>query len=177
MKNKKFYALCLFLFTFSVLFRGFSAQQTNPGSGSKVAPSVKFKEWQIGRSAKGTDTSIAVHLSFITSTQTLCWVSASVGYNGNQPQNTAPINPDTVSWSFPANHGMELDEDSVSTSWSGPHPSKLSGYTSFNVVAQLNVPRHDDTSQYPNPNTIPAICTDARNDDRNGWVSLVLRRF
>ncbi len=163
------YIVFLFIFlllsVFSIL--SFSALNTGSGSGSMNPPSMIFKEWRVGRGVREYTFSIPIHKTFITSTQTSCWVSASVGYNGNQPQNTAPINPDTVSWSFPANHGMELDEDSVSTSWSGPHPSKLSGYTSFNVVAQLNVPRHDDTSQYPNPNTIPAICTDARNDDRN----------
>jgi len=123
--NKKFYVLCLFLFTFSVLFRGFSAQQTNPGSGSKVAPSVKFKEWKVGRSDKGTDENNKVHISFITSTQTLCRFSASVGYvGGSQPDNTSPIDPATVVWSVvDASHQMTLDTKSVKKNWTGPDPS------------------------------------------------------
>ncbi len=160
-----FLSIFLFLSVFSTL--SFSALNTGSGSGSMTPPSIIFKEWRVGRGVKGYSLSVPIHRTFITSTQTSCSVSASVGYNSNQPQNTDPINPDTVSWSFSANQGIKLDEDSISTSWSGPHPSKLSGYTSFNVVAELDVPRHDDTSQYPNPNTTPAICTDAGNAERH----------
>lgn len=143
--NRKFYAVCIFLFAFIVVL--FSSLQTfsslqmgsGSGSGSKVAPLVKFKEWQIGRSDKGTDTSNKVHLSFITSTQTLCRFTASVGYvGGSQPPNTSPIDPETVVWSVvDASHNMKLDKKSLQQNWSGSAPSQMASDTSFNVVGSL----------------------------------------
>ena len=143
MKTKKFYALCLFLFTFSVVFGGFSAQQTGSGSGTNV-PLVKFKEWKVGRSDKGTDKDNTVHISFITSTETTCWFSASVGYvGGSQPKNTSPIDPKTVAWDvIGASHKMKLDKSSVKKNWTGKDPSTFDTGTSFNVVAKLIVPAH-----------------------------------
>ena len=167
MRMKCFVFLSVFLFVFTLLMPSFSVLITNSGSGSLSLPPLTFKSWRVGRGVLGYRLSIPEHETFITSTGTECWVEASVGYTSNIPGGgTAPINPDTVSWSFEANHGMELAEP-PGTSWSGPHPRKLSGYTSFNVVARLRVPAHTNTIQYPNPNTIPAICTDVRNDDRH----------
>ena len=151
--NKKFYFFCIFLLVFSVVFHGFSALETGSGSGSNSgsmnAPLVKYKEWQVGRSDTGTDKNKAEHLSFITSTGTSCQFSASVGYQGgSQPQNTSPIDPDTVKWDvIDANHSMTFDKSSVSKNWSGKHPSKFDTSTSFNVVAKVTVPRYKtDTS-------------------------------
>ena len=142
--NKKFYALCLFLFTFSIVFGGFSAQQTNQGSGSTNVPLVKFKEWKVGRSDKGTDKDNTVHISFITSTETSCYFSASVGYvGGSQPKNTSPIDPNTVKWDvIGASHKMVLDKSSIKKNWTGKDPSAFDSSTSFNVVAKLTVPKH-----------------------------------
>ena len=44
---RKFYIFCILLFVFSVVFRGFSAQQTGSGSGSGsvIAPEVIFNSW------------------------------------------------------------------------------------------------------------------------------------
>ena len=151
--NKKFYFFCIFLLVFSVVFHGFSALETGSGSGSNSgsmnAPLVKYKEWQVGRSDTGTDKNKAEHLSFITSTGTSCQFSASVGYQGgSQPQNTSPIDPDTVKWDvIDANHSMTFDKSSMSKNWSGKHPSKFDTSTSFNVVAKVTVPRYKtDTS-------------------------------
>ena len=144
--NKKFYFFCIFLLVFSVVFHGFSALETGSGSGSNSgsmnAPLVKYKEWQVGRSDTGTDKNKAEHLSFITSTGTSCQFSASVGYQGgSQPQNTSPIDPDTVKWDvIDANHSMTFDKSSMSKNWSGKHPSKFDTSTSFNVVAKVTVP-------------------------------------
>ncbi len=151
--NKKFYFFCIFLLVFSVVFHGFSALETGSGSGSNSgsmnAPLVKYKEWQIGRSDKGTNSSDKVHTSFITSTKTECRFKASVGYQGgSQPQNTSPIDPDTVKWDvIDANHSMTFDKSSMSKNWSGKHPSKFDTSTSFNVVAKVTVPEYEtDTS-------------------------------
>lgn len=113
------------------------------GSGSTVAPLMKFKEWQIGRSAQGTDKNDTEDLSFITSTQVLCSFKASVGYfGGSQPPNTSPIDPSTGTWTvIDASHNMVLDTKSVKKNWSGKHPSKLDVSTSFNVVGSLTVPK------------------------------------
>jgi hypothetical protein len=65
MRGKFFVFLLLFVFVCSLAF---SATPYNSGSGSMGKPSVKFKEWQVGRSPKGTDTNSKEHKSFITST-------------------------------------------------------------------------------------------------------------
>lgn len=60
--TKKFSLLCIFIFVFSLVFRGFSSLET--GSGSIHVPSIKFKEWQIGRhETKQTDPNNKEHLS------------------------------------------------------------------------------------------------------------------
>ena len=87
----------VFLFVFAFVLPSFSATNTNSGSNSLRPPEMQFTSWQVGRSPVGTDTTSDVHKSFITTSETECWVKASVGYKGgNQPQNTAPIDPDTV---------------------------------------------------------------------------------
>ena len=87
----------LFLFLFAIVFPVFSAttRQSDSGSSTLGKPSVKFKEWQIGRSAVGTDPTHIVHTSFITGTQEECRFKASVGYNGNQGDNVSPIDVST----------------------------------------------------------------------------------
>ena len=84
-------------------FPVFSATQQPADSGSSQLgkPSVKFKKWQVGRSAVGTNPTNIVHISFITSTQEECRFSASVGYDGNQGDSVSPIDPSTVSWTVP----------------------------------------------------------------------------
>lgn len=151
--NRKFYVVCLLLFislfALIVVFHGFSSSQTGSGSGSepgvkKVAPSVKFKTWRIGQSPQFTDTSTdEERFSFITSTQTSCQFSASVGYQGGSiAPNTSPIDPNTVRWTVPsASHEMELVESSVSSNWTGSDPSQLNTGTGFNVVGKLRVPK------------------------------------
>ncbi len=141
--KKRVFAFSVFLL---IVLSCFSFLYLFPVLGSdsmKAKPSMKFKEWQVGRSDKGTDTSNEVHLSFITSTQTLCRFTASVGY-GNIPnkQNTSPIDPNTVVWSVVgASHNMKLDKKSVQQNWSGSSPSNMAADTSFNVVGSLTVPK------------------------------------
>ena len=155
MRMKGFVFLSVFLFVlFAFVMPSLSAVNTDSGSDSMSPPTVKFKEWQIGRSEqKGTNKDNTVHTSFITSTEKICWFTASVGYDGEQPENTAPINPETVLWDvIDASHDMDLDETSKTKSWSRSHPSKLSGTTSFNVVAKLTVPQHQGTNKTHCPN-------------------------
>lgn len=104
--TKKFYVVCISLFislfALILVLPCFSAvEDPDSGSGSQPVPLVKFKDWQVGRSDEGTDKDNAVHLSFITSTQTESHFSVSVGYvDGSQPPNTSPIDPSTVVWSL-----------------------------------------------------------------------------
>ncbi len=111
-------------------------------SGQKGTPPMEFKSWQVDRSDKGTDSNDKKHKSFITSTQTLCRWTASVGYqSGIDASSTSPIDPSTVKWSVEdASHGMKLDTKSVKQNWSGPDPSQLDTSTSFNVIGALTVP-------------------------------------
>ena len=135
----------IFLFVFGfVVSPVFSAttQPSDSGSSQLGKPSVKFKEWQIGRSDKNTDSNNDNPTSFITSTETECRFTASVGYNGNQGDSVSPIDPSTISWTVidadPSS--LALDTSSVQKNWSGKHPSKLAG-TSFNVVGTISVPK------------------------------------
>ena len=117
-------------------------------------PSVKFKSWQVGRSPKGTDTNSDEQRSFITSTEEVCYFTASVGYDGNQGDSVSPIDPSKVTWEIveKPSHGMALDSE-LQGNWSGAkHPSKLDPSTSFNVVGKLKVPRHKGTSKSHCPN-------------------------
>ena len=144
----------VFLFVFVFTIPNFSAVNTNSGSSSMGKPSVKFKSWQVGRSLKGTVEN-KEQLSFITSTETVCWFTASVGYNGNQGDNVSPIDPSKVTWTVEnPSHGMVLDTtEPLEKNWSGDsHPSKLAASTSFNVVGKLTVPPHIGTSQSHCPN-------------------------
>ena len=133
--------LCLFFFLlFFAVFRCFSAVETGSDSGSTAVPLVKFKEWKVGRSDEGTNKDDAVHLSFITSTETSCRFSASVGYQGgSQAPNTSPIDPSTVKWGVvDASHEMKLDTSSVKKNWTGPDPSKFDAKTSFNACCEVD---------------------------------------
>ncbi|MYG06056.1 hypothetical protein F4167_05455 [Candidatus Poribacteria bacterium] len=142
--------VCVFFFFF--VFVGspvFSATSTTSGSGSK--PEMKFDSWRVGRSPRGTIEN-KEQLSFITSTGTSTYLEASVMYKGGtQLKNSgiSPIDPDTVKWTLDEGllKGWALAEP-PGTSWSGSHPSKLSGSTSFNVVAKFSFPAHSDTSYY-----------------------------
>ena len=152
--NRKLSIFCILLFAFSVVFivvlRGFSSSS---GSDSMGVPNVAFKKWKVGRSDEGTDTDNAVHISFITSTETTCWFSASVGYvGGSQPDNTSPIDPKTVTWTVPeASHKMKLDTTSVTKNWTGADPSSFDANTSFNVVAKLTVPSFNRNTSCTEP--------------------------
>ena len=141
MRLKSFLFLFLFVFMGTPVYP-VTQMQSDSGSGPLGKPSVTFKEWQIGRSQKSSDSSNTAPNSFITSTETTCRFIASVGYNGNQGDSVSPIDPSTVSWSVmdadPSS--LSLDTASVSTNWSGKHPSKLDPGTSFNVVGTINVP-------------------------------------
>lgn len=138
--NRKFSVLCIMLLVFSVVFRGFSALETGSGSGYTLRPLIEFKSWKIGRSAEGTNTNDKEHLSFITSTQSLCSFRASVGYKGNLPRATSPIDPSTVVWSvIDGSNKIKLDTTSVEKNWSGSPPAQLSTNTSFNVVGSVTV--------------------------------------
>ena len=155
---KKFSVFCILLLAFSIVFRGFSALETGSGSGSMIAPSVVFKRWKIGRSAQGTNTNSDEHHSFITSTGTSCWFEASVGYK-DIVDNTSPIDQSTVVWSvIDGNQGIE--STSIQHNWSGLHPEKLSGNTSFNVVGKLKVDEYESTTK-------PDLCRDENNDRRH----------
>ena len=151
MRVKFFIFLFLFVFVCSLVF---SATPYNSGSGSMGKPSVKFKEWQVGRSPKGTDTNSKEQKSFITSTEEVCYFTASVGYDGNQGDNVSPIDPSKVTWSVEnPSHGMQLVESESDKNWSGAkHPSKLSPNTSFNFVGKLTVPQHIETGKSHCPN-------------------------
>ena len=89
----------VFLLMFSIVLPVFSAttRQSNSGSSTLGKPSVKFKEWQIGRSDRNTDSSNDNPTSFITSTQDKCHFTASVGYDGNQGDSVSPIDVSTIS--------------------------------------------------------------------------------
>ena len=91
--------------------------------------------------------------SFITSTEEVCYFTASVVYNGNQGDSVSPIDPSKVTWSVDnLSHGMSVD-GALKGNWSGDsHPSKLAASTSFNVVGKLTVPKHNGTSQSHCPN-------------------------
>ena len=141
--KKRFLAFSVFLL---IVLSCFSFLYMFPVLGSdsvKTTPSLKFKSWQIGRSAKGTDKSKSDQVSFITSTQTLCSFTASVGYGAiPDKENTSPIDPNTVKWSVvDASHKMKLDKKSIDKNWSGSSPSVMAADTSFNVVASLTVPK------------------------------------
>ena len=134
----------IFLFVFGLVVSPvFSAttQPANSGSSTLGKPSVKFKEWQIGRSDKNTDTSSYNHnpTSFITSTETECHFTASVVYDGNQGDSVSPIDPKTIKWTLTGQDPSGLELQPPKTNWSGSHPSKLAG-TSFNVVGTISVP-------------------------------------
>ncbi len=135
---KKFSVFCILLFAFSIMFRGFTAQQTGSetGSGSKVEPPVAFKKWRIGRSPETTSSK-----TFITSTQELCRFSASVGYGEiTNKANTSPIDPTSVGWSVTkGSNEIALKEGSVQHNWSGPNPARLDSTTRFNVVGVVTV--------------------------------------
>ncbi|MYG06468.1 hypothetical protein F4167_07600, partial [Candidatus Poribacteria bacterium] len=164
MKVRFFVFLFLFLFIVSPVF---SATSTTSGSGSK--PEMKFDSWRVGRSPTGTNINSDDQKSFITSSETECWLEASVVYKGGtQPKNSgiSPIDPDTVKWTLDEGllKGWALAEP-PGTSWSGSHPSKLSGSTSFNVVAKFSLPKYNDKTHY----TISAYCShsDANRRSRN----------
>ena len=64
-----------FVFFLMFSFVGFplyaaTTQQSGSSSSQLGKPSVKFKEWEMGRSSKGTDDRNKLHLTFITSTHT-----------------------------------------------------------------------------------------------------------
>ena len=162
MRMKSF--VFVFLFFFAVVLPSFFAETQQSGSGSLPKPTMEFKSWQVGRGSVGSEINNIVHTSFITSTETECRFTASVGYKGgNLPQGSvSPIDPDTVVWSIvEPNHGMALADGSLKHNWSGSHPSKLSGTTSFNVIGKLNVPEYQPTPK-------PAICLDENNHLRGG---------
>ncbi len=144
--------LCLFSF---FQFPVFSATTTRSGSGS--VPEMAFRSWRVGRSPMGTDTSSKVQKSFITISETECWVSVSVGYKGGTlPRGSAsPIDPSTVEWEFSDLRKGWAEAEAPGTSWSGLHPSKLSGRTSFNVLAKFSLPKYNDRTHY----TISASCS------------------
>ena len=144
----------LFFYLFSVVLPVFSATSTTSGSGSK--PDMKFDSWRVGRSPRGTNINSDDHKSFITTSETECWLEASVMYKGGtQPKNEgiSPIDPSKVTWSIEKpSHGMSVEGD-LKGNWSGSkHPSKLAASTSFNVVGQLKVPQHKGTSKSHCPN-------------------------
>ena len=86
-------------------------------------PSVKFKEWQIGRSDKNTDSKNDNPTSFITSTEKECHFTASVVYNGNQGDSVSPIDPKTIKWTITGQEPSSLKLQPPETNWSGSHPS------------------------------------------------------
>ena len=117
----------VFLFLFSIVLPGFPATPTQSNSGSSTLgkPSVKFKEWQIGRSDKNTDSNNDNPTSFITSTQDKCHFTASVGYDGNQRDNVSPIDVSTISWTITGQDPSSMALVTSKKNWSGSHPSKL----------------------------------------------------
>ncbi len=161
MRVRFFVFLLLFAFVFAVFLTvktgsGLTVQTgsgSGSGSGSMGTPSVKFKSWQVGRSPQGTDTTSKEQKSFITSTEEVCYFTASVVYNGTQGDSVSPIDPSKVTWAVEnPSHGMSVDGD-LQGNWSGEkHPSKLAASTAFNVVGKLNVPQHKGTSKSHCPN-------------------------
>lgn len=134
--RREFYYLFLFLFISIFTIPCFSATTYDSGS-SLSAPTLEFKSWRAGRGGEN-------QITFITSTETECWVLASVGYAGNLNRNTtAPIT--RVEWAFELTHEMEVAEPS-GTSWTGSHPAKLLPDTQFWVLAKLEVPKHEKTT-------------------------------
>ena len=121
MRGKFFVFFLMFAFVVPV----FSVVKMESGSGSMGKPSVKFKEWQVGRSPKGMDTNSKEQKSFITSTETVCWFTASVGYDGNQGDNVSPIDPSTVSWTIIQADPSSMKLQTSQKNWSGKHPSVL----------------------------------------------------
>ena len=134
----------IFLFVFGFVVSSVFSATTQPADSSSSQlgkPSVKFEEWQIGRSDKNTDTSSPNHnpTSFITSTQDKCHFTASVVYDGNQGDSVSPIDPKTIKWTITGQDPSGLELQTPETNWSGSHPSKLAG-TSFNVVGTISLP-------------------------------------
>ena len=117
MRGKFFVFFFMFVFVFPV----FSAVETQSGSMGK--PSVKFKSWQVGRSPEGTDTNSKEQKSFITSTEEVCYFTASVGYDGNQGDSVSPIDPSTVQWTVPVADPSDMALVNSQKNWSGKHPS------------------------------------------------------
>ena len=138
------------------MFRGFSYLETGSGSGSSSPPGVIFKSWRIGRSEQGTLKYNDKHCSFITSTGTSCRFETSVGYrDGISRTDSSPIDPSTVTWSvYGGNQGIEVAPGTtLQHNWSGSHPYKLLGDTSFNVVGTLKLDAYE-------PTTTPDLCED-----------------
>lgn len=118
MRMKILVFLSVFLLVSVFVLPSFPAATTNSGSGSMSPPSVKFKSWLVGRSAKNTDSTNDNPTSFITSTETACHFTASVVYNGNQGDSVSPIDPLKVTWSVEnPSHGMTLVTSEKN--WSG----------------------------------------------------------
>ena len=139
----------VFLLVSVFVLPAFAAETMQSGSGSLPKPAMEFKSWQVGRGSVGSDINNIVHTSFITSTETECRFTASVGYKGgNLPRGSvSPIDPDTVVWSIvDPNGGMALADDSLKDNWSGSHPSKLSSTTLFNVIGKLTVPEYNENT-------------------------------
>ncbi len=125
----------VFFFMFGIMLPLFLATTRQSGSSSSQLgkPSVKFKEWQIGRSDKNTDSRNDNPTSFITSTQDKCHFTASVGYDGNQGDNVSPIDVSTISWTVIDQDPSSMALVTSKKNWSGDsHPSKLDPSTLFN---------------------------------------------
>ncbi len=139
--KKDFFAFSVFLLIVLSCFSFFYLFPVLGSDSTMTIPSIKFKEWQVGRSDKGTDINKDEHKSFITTTQTSCHFRASVVYASDPSQNTSPIDPSTVVWSITgASHNMSLNKKTLKHNWSGSTPSQMASDTSFNVVGSITVP-------------------------------------
>ena len=172
----------IFFYLFSVVFPVFSATQRQSDSGSSQLgkPTVKFQEWQIGRSLKSSAGNNDNPTSFITSTQDKCHFIASVVYDGAQGDKVSPIDPSTVSWTVPVADPKTMKLVSSQTNWSGTHPSKLDAGTSFNVVGTISVPPVVGTRTVTLKDGTTKLVPDylgttaCRHDDENRWSRVPL---
>ena len=153
----------VFFFMFGIMLPLFLATTRQSGSSSSQLgkPSVKFKEWQIGRSDKNTDSRNDNPTSFITSTQDKCHFTASVGYDGNQGDNVSPIDVSTISWTVIDQDPSSMALVTSKKNWSGDsHPSKLDPSTLFNIVGTISLPAYQPTPK-------PDLCRDENNHRRH----------
>ena len=89
MKCKRFFTLIICVFVFTIIQFGY----TNGGN----APQLEFISWKVGQGEPNSK-------HFVTDSETVCTVSACVGYTDEQPANAYTLN--SISWEVTMTHGF-----------------------------------------------------------------------